>query len=132
MNGRNASRPVAWRPILRRLSSSRPDLLAAHAAAPARFPFLLESASAGGTLGRYDLLLATRGETLMLDADGRVTRCDAGSAVRHTLGCGQRPGFLAALDDWWRAARRPEAAAGLPFTGGWFSEKLEKAGRAPY
>ena len=120
MNGRNASRPVAWRPILRRLSSSRPDLLAAHAAAPARFPFLLESASAGGTLGRYDLLLATRGETLMLDADGRVTRCDAGSAVRHTLGGGQRPGFLAALDDWWRAARRPEAAAGLPFTGGWF------------
>ena len=103
MNGRNASRPVAWRPVLRKLTSPRADLLAAHAAAPARFPFLLESASAGGTLGRYDLLLATRGEALVLGADGRLTGPGPGGGSRS------QPGFLAALDAWWSAERREEA-----------------------
>ena len=114
MNGRNASRPVAWRPILRRLGSSRPDLLAAHAAAPARFPFLLESASAGGTLGRYDLLLATRGEALVLGADGDLSGPGLRPAGRS------RQGFLAALDTWWSAERRPAPDVELPFAGGWF------------
>ncbi len=85
------------------------DLLAMHAAWPDRYPFLLQSVGGDGTRNRYDILFAAPGETLRLEADGRLTGPHAGS------------GFLASLDRWWQAERGPDAGApGRPFNGGWF------------
>ena len=98
-------------PLARSLGHWRPDFLKAHAEDPARFPFLLESASQGSRHARFDLLLARSGEELTLEAGGRLV--GPGAPAR---------GFLAALDRWFQA--EPRAAAGLkgplPFVGGWF------------
>ncbi|MCI4567448.1 aminodeoxychorismate synthase component I [Lysobacter sp. CFH 32150] len=85
------------------------DLLALHRLAPARYPVLLESA-AGGAQGRWDLLLATNGESLQLDADG-VTRDHARIAVEGD--------FLAALDAQWQSQRISREEPRWPFRGGW-------------
>lgn len=78
------------------------DLLALHSLDPQRYPHLLES-TATGTQGRYDILFAFPGESLVLEDRNEFD-------------------FLDALD-----ARRVQAAAGhattaegLPFQGGWF------------
>lgn len=84
------------------------DLLRLHAADPAQFPFLLESVAHGTPQSRYDLLFASPGETLVLQADGRLSGPFA-----------ETGNFLDALDAWWRSER----AAGpksSPFTDGWF------------
>jgi anthranilate synthase component 1 len=111
----------------RAMTSVRPlaaglDLLALQRADPARFPLLLESVAAGNAREHWDLLFASNGEGLRLDADG-VTRGLDGSARATT--------FLAALDDDWgvaHAARGTRSsvagddaavAARLPFRGGW-------------
>jgi len=52
------------------------DLLALHRLAPGRYPLLLESAAHGTAHGRWDLLLATSGESLSLDTGGVVRRQD--------------------------------------------------------
>ena len=80
------------------------DLLRLQSADPARFPLLLESVAGGNALSRWDLLLATNGEGLRLDADGVTRRLD---------GAVPEGDFLAALDADWRAAAtaRDEAAA---------------------
>ena len=72
-------------------------------AEPARYPFLLQSTSQGGDLGRYDILFAFPGESLSTGhgADG------------HTR-------FLDALDEWWADERIPQVADSKPFAGGWF------------
>jgi anthranilate synthase component 1 len=103
--------PVLTRaPVARLLGRWRPDFLQAHIADPARFPFLLESASAGTRQGRYDLLLTAGAETLWLDAGGTLVGERAAGG-----------GFLAALDAWFEAERVPQAGApALPFRGGWF------------
>jgi len=87
-------------------------LLGLHERLPERYPVLLESVGGALELGRYDMLLANPGESLVLHADGRLE--GPGSA-----GSGGR--FLAALDAWWRAERQlsPDPASS-PFTGGWF------------
>jgi anthranilate synthase component I len=86
------------------------DLLAVHRAAPARYPFLLESAAAGTAQGRCDLLLGWPGQALVLDRHGRLT--GPGADGTHD--------FLAALDRWW-AGERVESDDGWPLTGGgWF------------
>ena len=87
------------------------DLLALHRLAPQRYPLLLES-TAAGQQGQWDMLLATDGGQLRLDADGQVRRED-GSRVEG--------GFLDALDRDWQALRLPREAVegGLPFRGGW-------------
>jgi len=103
---------VQLEPITRCLGRWRPDFLAAHAAAPGRYPFLLESASEGGPHARYDLLLAASPDALLLEAGGRLTGAAAGSRT-----------FLGALDRWFAAEKQPPPrgpAARLPFTGGWF------------
>ena len=86
------------------------DLLALHRHAPARYPLLLESVASGTAQGRWDLLLATDGDGLRLDADG-VTRDLAGQP---------RPGtFLQVLDAAWRQERSDLADPRWPFAGGW-------------
>ena len=110
MNG-SAAAPA---PLTVSLGRGPVDLLAAHAAAPERYPFLLESASVGGATGRYDLLLAASPERLILGADGGLER-PAALAPRAP------GGFLTALDEWFARERVPRARApSLPFAGGWF------------
>ena len=84
------------------------DLLALHRAFPQRYPHLLESA-AHNTREHFDILFAFPGETLVL-AHGSTRR--AGTPLA--------PGFLAALDQWWRDEAVPATDGDLPFTGGWF------------
>jgi anthranilate synthase component 1 len=89
------------------------DLTALVRVAPERYPFLLESAANGGPQGRYDLLLLGAGESLRLDADGRLSGTEAPVASD----------FLSALDHW-AEERRTESPGGrlaeLPFRSGWF------------
>lgn len=66
---------------------------------PLRYPFLLQSTTCGGDLGRFDILFASPGESLV--ADGQTA-------------------FLDALDAWWREERIDNTDQLLPFLGGWF------------
>jgi anthranilate synthase component 1 len=77
-------------------TTARPPLLGVHAAEPARFPALLESSAQHPTTGRYDILLAGPGETIV------------GSP------------FLSRLEAQWRGERQPTSELSLPFAGGWF------------
>jgi anthranilate synthase component 1 len=74
----------------------RPPLLGVHAAAPSRYPVLLESSAQHPTTGRYDILFAGPGETII------------GSP------------FLSRLDAHWRRERHAISDLTLPFAGGWF------------
>ena len=87
------------------------DLLALHRLAPARYPLLLESSAAGTAQGRWDLLLATGGESLTLSATDNVVRRDDGSEAGTD--------FLSALDGDWRRQRTPRDEPRWPFRGGW-------------
>jgi anthranilate synthase component 1 len=75
------------------------DLRQLHRENPSRYPFLLQSTTPGGELGRYDILFAFPGEALVAHADER---------------------FLDALDERWQAERQDGFGSDLPFTGGWF------------
>ena len=86
------------------------DLLALHRAAPLRYPLLLESSAHGTAQGRWDLLLATNGESLRLDRDG-VTRDHHGHAIDGD--------FFSALDAAWQTQRIPRDEPRWPFRGGW-------------
>jgi anthranilate synthase component I len=86
------------------------DLLKLHCHAPARYPFLLESAAAGTAQGRCDLLLGWPGDALVLDRQWRLSGPGAPAETD----------FLGALDAWWRAERR-ESSHEYPLAGGgWF------------
>ena len=74
------------------------DLRALHRHDPARYPFLLQSTTRGGELGRYDILFAFPGESFVADDTG----------------------FLDELDARWRAERVDRQPGDLPFRGGWF------------
>ena len=91
-----------------------PDLSRLHAAHPQRYPHLLESAAQGTSHTRYDILFAFPGNTLCLEADGRLRW--PGTPVTGD--------FLSALDQVWRSAARDFAGAkahtSVPFSGGWF------------
>lgn len=86
------------------------ELLPLHRLAPARYPFLLESAASGTAQGRCDLLLGCPGEALVLDREGRLSGPCAGDDND----------FLAALDRWWIRERQPGPAAWPLAGGGWF------------
>jgi anthranilate synthase component 1 len=92
-------------PAVRELDYSV-DLLALHRLAPARFPFLLQSTARG----RFDILFAQPGESLVLDSSLRL----------HGPCTGTDHDFLATLDRWWHRERTAETASTLPFIGGWF------------
>lgn len=81
------------------------DLLALHALAPDRYPFLLQSTAVNAMLGRYDILFAAPAATVSLD---RIGGLDA------------QGGFLKILDGWWQRERIAAPPTTLPFSGGWF------------
>ena len=85
------------------------DLLRWHAADPASFPFLLESVAHGTAQSTHDILFAMPGESLVLEADGRLRGPHAGA-----------DGFLASLDRWWRAEGGGPSPGDGPFRDGWF------------
>ena len=83
---------------------------------PARYPLLLDSATAG-PLSRASVLLAAPSAALWLDAGGRLGA--NGFSPQGTR-------FLEALENWWRAEHAAYAGDGpsfeapeLPFDGGW-------------
>jgi len=83
------------------------DLITLHQSRPARYPHLLQSVIPG----RYDILFACPGDSLVLDAAGRLQ----GPCVE--------PGatdFLEQLDHWWQREQNGDGGGGLPFSGGWF------------
>jgi anthranilate synthase component 1 len=81
-----------------------PDLVALHAANPARYPHLLESIAHDTPRARYDILFAFPGDTLELAGADAATG-----------------GFLDRFDAAWRHEVLPGGdAVTLPFTGGWF------------
>lgn len=85
------------------------DLVELHRLDPARYPRLLQSTAHG----RYDILFAFPGDSLVLNADGSLHGPDSCS--------GTAGDFLDGLDRWWHENRTPEyAGSDLPFTGGWF------------
>lgn len=91
------------------------DLLALHEKFPERYPFLLESVTAGGVdphpSKAQDILFAFPGETLRLNADFSLQQ--GSDQVRGE--------FLPALDAWWKSCRVPcDPSVSLPFQGGWF------------
>ena len=86
------------------------DLLALHRQAPSRYPMLLESVASGTAQGRWDLLLATDGSGLQLDAQGQ-TRTLGGDPVAGD--------FLSALDAEWQVQRVAREEPRWPFRGGW-------------
>ncbi|MEM8682731.1 MAG: aminodeoxychorismate synthase component I [Pseudomonadota bacterium] len=73
------------------------DLVGLHAQSPHKYPFLLQSTSGVGGLGRYDVLFAAPDELISSD-DGD---------------------FLPRLDSAFRKARG-ESDPTMPFSGGWF------------
>ena len=88
-------------PHVTRELPGRPDLLAAAAAWPARYPGLLESIAGGPASARWDILFATDGTALVQPRPDPQRR------------------FLDRLDAEWRALQVPRADAALPFRGGW-------------
>ncbi len=80
-----------------------------HRLNPLRYPHLLQSAAHG----RYDILFAFPGPSLVLDNDGNLTAPPVTNA--------QKTDFLAAFDNWWQQERlATPCTSQLPFTGGWF------------
>ena len=75
------------------------DLRALHRGNPSRYPFLLQSTSRSGTLGRYDILFAS---------------------PRDALVAGDDVCFLDELDARWLNERVDATDSELPFQGGWF------------
>ncbi len=108
LSGSGANRSSQGCPCIVREIPQSFDLLHLHAQYPRQYPHLLQSAGQG----RFDMLFAYPGQSLTLDAAGRL----------HGGAAGPAPGdFLAALDDWWTAHRATGCEdTGLPFHGGWF------------
>lgn len=77
---------------------------------PERYPVLLESV-ARGPLGRFSILAAHPRAALWQDRAGGLHA--AGIPVPR------EPGFLTALERWWRTERTAPQPPELPFAGGW-------------
>ena len=77
---------------------------------PSRYPFLLQSTAHGGELGRFDILFAFPGDSLVLSGSGDLSG----------RGAEKRTQFLKALDDWWSEEKTADTGSHLPFQGGWF------------
>lgn len=77
---------------------------------PERYPFLLQSTVFDNAIGRFDVLFAFPGESLVLAGDGDLQ--GRTTATDQT--------FLDALDRWWQDERADSESSPLPFHGGWF------------
>ena len=84
------------------------DLLSLHAKDPDFYPYLLQSTSRDGKLGRFDILFASPGESLVLSRQGQLEGPFSDKTGR----------FLDALDAWHAATGTATGPA--PFFGGWF------------
>jgi anthranilate synthase component 1 len=93
---------------LPRLPDPGARFLALHGQDPDFYPAFLDSAATGNPLGRFSLLLAAPGASLVLDREGGL----------RGPGAGER--FGARLNAWWRAERGPPPPSPWPFAGGWF------------
>jgi len=110
-SGAGASRrlqPRNMNPVMQPVRSDC-DLVELHRLDPLRYPGLLQSTAHG----RYDILFAFPGDSLVLDASGSLQGPDSAP--------GKAGDFLAALDQWWceNQTAVPDSS-GLPFSGGWF------------
>jgi len=85
---------------LRRLNQQHPD----------RYPYLLQSTAKDGELGRFDILFAFPGESLVLQRRNELSGHHDGKQTQ----------FLQALDAWWSEERIAATESDLPFHGGWF------------
>ncbi|HEU4662986.1 MAG TPA: aminodeoxychorismate synthase component I [Dokdonella sp.] len=95
--------------VAREIAGTR-DLLVLAAAAPRRYPGLLESVARGNARARHDILFAFPEQELRL----------AGGIVRDARDVARGTRFLDALDDAWRAERvARDFGDDLPFHGGW-------------
>lgn len=86
------------------------DLLALHRVDPSRHPLLLQSVAHGTAQARWDMLLATDGGQLRLDADG-IVRDQSGARIEAS--------FLDVLDARWQSLRVAREEPRWPFRGGW-------------
>lgn len=100
---------MAAGPLIHPIDVPPGALLAMHAAQPARYPALFESAATGGT-GRYDILFACPGSRLTLERDG---------TLRTPSGVTASGDFLGLFDAWWQRERCEPSASPSPFVGGW-------------
>ncbi|MDE2220704.1 MAG: chorismate-binding protein, partial [Gammaproteobacteria bacterium] len=98
---------------VREVAATPAQLRALVARHPGLFPALFDS-TAVGPLGRYSILVAAPGASLLLRGDGKLEA--RGVATRNK-------DFLGALDEWWSSARTEpadtDATGELPFRGGW-------------
>jgi anthranilate synthase component 1 len=84
------------------------NLHALHCVAPERYPFLLQSTASDSSLGRFDILFACPGDSIVLENIGKLAGKNTGTE------------FLTALDDSWQQEKTGRVASPLPFLGGWF------------
>ncbi len=77
---------------------------------PDRYPYLLQSTANDGGLGRFDILFAFPGESLVLQRPRELSGPHAENQTQ----------FLNALDSWWSEERVAARESDLPFLGGWF------------
>jgi anthranilate synthase component I len=108
----HAARAFAPAGICARRLGAPPDLVALHAAQPARYPHLLQSTAHGTPHGRFDILFAFPGASLTLTPAQRLVLNDVATPQND---------FLSAFDTWWRTEAQPPVDTDtFPFRGGWF------------
>jgi len=84
-----------------------------HRLNPSRYPHLLKSTAQG----RYDILFAFPGASLVLDANGILSTPETVTPCSND--------FLKTFDNWWNLNQIQDQSASavneaLPFSGGWF------------
>jgi len=85
------------------------DLAALHRSNPDRYPFLLQSTAAG----RFDILFAFPGKSLVLEQNGNLMCPDQIAPASND--------FLSAFDRWWQREKNDsQTPDNIPFCGGWF------------
>ena len=96
-------------PVIVRSVGSAVNPVDLHRLNPHRYPHLLQSTAQG----RYDILFAFPGASLLLDADGKLDTPATVDACSSD--------FLECFDSWWRSEQLASGVnQALPFSGGWF------------